>query len=197
MTEPRTMFENPNPGLGNIVSRRRSGPLFLIGYRGAGKTAVAKVLGATLGWHWIDADAFLEEKAGRTIRQIFSESGEQAFRDLESSILAELAQHDRQIVATGGGVVLREANRAHLKKGTVVWLRAPATVLWERMQTDATTAERRPNLAQGGLAEIEEMLAFRTPLYEACQDFTVDAADRTPAEIAETIASWLTTDRHA
>ena len=86
---------------------------------------------------------------------------------------------------------LRSENRARLKQGTVVWLKAPADVLWQRMQVDATTAERRPNLAQGGLAEIDELLRVRTPLYEACQDFTVDAAEQTPEQIATTIVQWL------
>ncbi len=95
------------------------------------------------------------------------------------------------VIATGGGVILREENRAALKRGAVVWLRAPAQVLWQRMQADATTAERRPNLAQGGLTEIEELLRVREPLYQACQDFAVDASKQTPEQIGEVIARWF------
>lgn len=163
--------------------------IFLIGYRGAGKTTVARLVAERLGWTWIDADALLEERAGRTIRQIFATDGEKAFRDLESALLDELGRLQDHVIATGGGVPLREENRARLKTGTVVWLKAPAEVLWQRLQGDATTAERRPNLAQGGLAEIEELLRVRTPLYEACQNLTVDAT-QTPAEIAEAICKF-------
>ena len=67
------------------------GPIFLIGYRGTGKTSVARALAAKLGMPWIDADAVLEERAGKSIRQIFADEGEAHFRDLESAVLGELA----------------------------------------------------------------------------------------------------------
>lgn len=169
----------------------RSRLLFLIGYRGAGKTTVARLVADQLGWAWIDADALLEERAGRTIRQIFAEEGEGSFRDRESALLDEMCRLDNHVIATGGGVILREENRLRLKRGAVVWLRAPADVLWQRMKTDITTAERRPNLTQGGLAEIEELLRVRTPLYEACQTFTVDAATLTPEQISQTVIQWM------
>src|SRR5262245_66283601 len=85
--------------------------IFLIGYRGSGKTTVAAEMSAQLGWPWHDADAELERRAGKTIKQIFAEQGEPAFRDLESTVLADLLIGDRQIAALGGGVVLREENR--------------------------------------------------------------------------------------
>jgi shikimate kinase len=158
--------------------------IFLIGYRGAGKTTVARLLAEKLGWRWLDADAVLEERAGKSIRQIFTDDGEPAFRDLESAVLRDLGTLEEHVIATGGGVVLREENRAILKKGIVVWLRAPADVLWQRMQSDLTTTERRPDLTQGGLAEVEEMLRVREPLYEACWDVVVEVENQTPADIA-------------
>ena len=161
--------------------------LFLIGYRGAGKTAIARLLADKLSWAWLDADCVLEERHGRTIRAIFAEEGEPAFRDKETAILADLSAKQEHVIATGGGVILRPENRALLKHGTVVWLKAPADVLWQRMQQDATTMERRPNLAQGGLAEVEELLRVRTPHYEACQDFTLDTEVRTPEQVADVI----------
>ena len=163
--------------------------VFLIGYRGSGKTTVAAALANRLEWHWIDADAELERRAGKTIKQIFAEQGEQAFRDLESQIIAEIAQSDRQIVACGGGVILREENRAALRQsGKCVWLRASPEALSKRIEGDLTTAERRPNLTgRGGLAEIRTLLAERTTLYEACADLQVDAEHRSPAEIADQI----------
>jgi shikimate kinase len=165
--------------------------LFLIGYRGTGKTTTARLLAERLGWSWRDADAVLEERHGKTIRQIFADEGEAGFRAKEAAILQELCGLHDHVIATGGGVILQPENRALLKQGTVVWLKAPAEVLWLRLQQDGTTAERRPNLVQGGLTEIEEMLRVRTPLYEACQHLTVDTAERTPEQVAATVAAWF------
>src|SRR3954469_21824342 len=96
--------------------------VFLIGYRGSGKSTVAAALAKQLGWPWMDADAELERRAGKTIKQIFAEQGELAFRDLESAVLADLVKPGRQIIALGGGVVLRDANRRLLAgRGKVVW----------------------------------------------------------------------------
>jgi shikimate kinase len=162
--------------------------IFLVGYRGSGKTTVAAVLAERLGWKWIDADAELERKQAKTIKQIFAEEGEPAFRNYETAILKELVAGDRRIVAFGGGIVLREANcQLLIENGKVIWLRAPAEVLYQRIMADGTTAERRPNLtAQGGIGEIRSLLAQREPLYAAVADLEVQAS-RPPAEIAETI----------
>ena len=170
--------------------------LFLIGYRGSGKTTVAAALAGELGWPWIDADAELERRAGKSIKQIFDDGGEPAFRDLESAVVADLAQRDQYVIALGGGAVLREQNRKALQgRGCVVWLRASPDTLAARIAADATTAERRPNLTgQGGLVEIRELLAVRTPIYEACADVTIDADGRTPAEIVREIVALLPAD---
>ncbi|HEX4150325.1 MAG TPA: shikimate kinase, partial [Pirellulales bacterium] len=88
----------------------------LIGYRGTGKTAVARALADRLGWQWLDADAELEARAGRSIAEIFAADGEEAFRNLESGVLAELGQRSRTVLATGGGVVLRDTNRELLAR---------------------------------------------------------------------------------
>jgi shikimate kinase len=167
--------------------------LFLIGYRGSGKSTVAAALSQQLGWPWLDADAELEGRAGKTIKQIFHEGGEQAFRDLESTVVTEVARHDRHIVALGGGAVLREENRQALAgRGSIVWLKASPKALLARIQDDATTAVRRPNLtADGGLAEIRKLLAERTPIYESCADLTIDTENKSPAEIAGEIVERL------
>ena len=97
--------------------------LFLIGYRGTGKSTVGPLLAAALGWQFLDADEHVERLARRTIAEIFAAEGEQGFRDLESAALAELCQGDGRVIATGGGVVLREFNRELLSTaGFVAWL---------------------------------------------------------------------------
>jgi shikimate kinase len=165
--------------------------LFLIGARGSGKSTVGRLIAERLGWHFCDADALLEERAGKSIRAIFNEEGEAGFRDREAALLEEIAGGCNQVVATGGGVVLRATNRELFRRGTVVWLDAPAETLWQRLQADVTTVERRPDLAQGGLAEIEDVLRVRQPLYEACADLRVGAGDRSAAEVADAIVAWL------
>jgi shikimate kinase len=163
--------------------------LFLIGYRGSGKTTVAAVLAEQLGWPWIDADAELESRAGMTIKRIFAEQGEPEFRDLESVVLQDLAARDKHVVALGGGVVLRPENRRLLKdRGKTVWLQASPAALLRRIGDDPTTTDRRPNLTgQGGLAEIRTLLHERTPLYTECADLTIDAENKSLAEIARQI----------
>lgn len=166
--------------------------IFLIGYRGTGKSTVARLLAARLGWDWLDADAVLEARHGRTIRQIFAEEGEAGFRAKEAAMLEELCRHERHVIATGGGVVLRPENRRLLtESGAVVWLTADPQTLWDRLRQDATTAERRPDLAQGGRAEVEELLRAREPLYAACAHQTVNTASRSPAEVVEAILSTI------
>jgi shikimate kinase len=162
--------------------------LFLIGYRGSGKTTVGRILADRLRWAFVDADGVLEERHRRTIREIFATEGESGFRDMESAILTDLCTRTNTVIATGGGVVLREANRQLLKRhGIVAWLKADATTLWARIKADPTTAERRPPLAGGGLAEIEHLLAVREPFYQVCADVVVPVEALSPEQAADAI----------
>ncbi len=167
--------------------------LLLIGYRGSGKSAVGRLLAERLSLAFFDADEELERRAGRSIAQMFAEQGEPYFRDLESQTLKDLAAQRGAVLSLGGGVVLRPENREVIRAaGTVVWLRASAATLHRRIEEDAATAARRPNLtAAGGLAEIEQLLAARTPLYEACADLPLDTDALSTAEVAEAILAKL------
>lgn len=169
--------------------------IFLIGYRGTGKSTVAKLLAEKRGWDWVDADAELEARRGRTIQQIFAAEGELGFRVMEAELLAELGTRERHVVATGGGVILREDNRARLKEGTCIWLTADADTIWQRLQVDPSTAQRRPPLTTGGKAEIDELLQRREPLYRVCADLEVSTAARSPADVVEEIESQLSASR--
>ena len=168
--------------------------IFLIGYRCTGKTTVAQLLAERLGWDWIDADEVLEARYGATIREIFASEGEVGFRDKEEKIIAELCQLRRHVIATGGGVILRETNRQQMRSaGKVVWLCANAETIWQRLQVDPSTAERRPPLTVGGLAEIEEALKIRDPIYRGCADFMVLTSYQTPEDVVEAIMvqDWI------
>lgn len=178
------------------LADQRTQRIALIGYRGAGKSTVARLLAERLGWDWIDADAVLEQRAGCTIRELFAAEGEAGFRSREAALLAELCARPRLVLATGGGVVLRADNRAVLRRSAwVAWLEAGAETLWRRLESDPASAARRPALAVGlapnaaasnSLAEMIELLKFREPLYRQCADAVV-AADGQPPVVADNI----------
>jgi shikimate kinase len=166
--------------------------VFLVGYRGTGKSTVARLLANHLGWPWVDADDLLEQRAGMTIRQVFETEGEAGFRRREAQVLEELCRLPPTVVATGGGVVLSGANRARLKAaGRVVWLKANPQTIRRRLENDRTTAERRPVLTVGGLAEIKELLRAREPLYRAVADLIIETTGRPPEEVAALIHQSL------
>lgn len=156
--------------------------LILIGYRGTGKTTLAEPLAARLGWTAVDADVELERRAGRTIKQIFDDGGEPEFRRIERETLVELLTKDRLVIAAGGGAILNAETRRDFKAaGPVVWLKASADTIEQRLYGDATTAQRRPNLtASGGRQEIEQLLAQREPLYRECATLEVATDEPLP-----------------
>lgn len=164
----------------------------LIGYRGSGKTSVARPLAARLGCDWIDADVLIEERAGRTIRQIFAESGEPEFRRREREVLAELLRRDRLVIAAGGGAVLNEETRRDMRAaGPVIWLQASVALLENRIAADKTTAERRPSLSGGGRDDISRLLAAREPIYRECATCTVNTDGLAVDEVVERIVEAL------
>ena len=171
--------------------------IFLIGSRGSGKTTVARGIAQRLGWTWLDADEVLEKGTGKSIREIFATEGEVGFRRRESAVLAGLCKLQRQVIATGGGVVLRPENRALLTHyGWCVWLTADVETLWQRLRDDPSTPERRPKLTVGGIEEIAEMLHKREAFYVQCANLTVSTSGRAPDGIvAEILERWALVPR--
>ena len=164
----------------------------LIGYRGSGKTTVAQSLAARLGWAWIDADAVVEETANCTIKEIFAAAGESGFRERERRALAELLTRRNLVLAAGGGAILNPQTRREMQAaGPVVWLRASVSELAARIDSDPTTAGRRPNLAGGGIDEISRLLAAREPLYRETASLSIDTEGLAVSEIVERIAVAL------
>ena len=171
----------------------RSRGLVLVGYRGTGKSTVGRLVAERLGRMFVDADATLEERLGRRIREIFTESGESFFRDREQENLAALMLDPGRVIATGGGVVLRANNRVALRHyGVVVWLTGRPDVLAERLRLDPSGTAARPALTPSGtLGEIVDVLKFRTPLYREVADLEVATDERGPSEVADAIVSQL------
>jgi shikimate kinase len=138
--------------------------IVLVGMMGSGKTSVGKELAKKLGWSFLDFDECIEKAQGRSISEIFSQAGEQYFRNLETQTIKEF-QGNNTVIATGGGVMQREENVEALQKiGTPVYLSANAEVLWARIQG----CEARP-LAQSGFGEFKERLERREPDYKRAE----------------------------
>lgn len=154
---------------------------------------MGRLLAAALGIPFADADAEIERRAGKTIKQIFDDDGEGAFRDMEEETIRDLLGRESLVLAAGGGAVMRERTRERIKTvGTTVWLHALPETLAERISRDTSTGARRPNLtAAGGLEEIRALVAEREPVYRAAADVTIDTEGRDPETIAAEIAAAL------
>ena len=165
----------------------------LIGFMGAGKSAVGRALAAAAGMDFVDLDSRIQQKAGRSISQIFSYDGEAAFRRIESQAVSEANGSENTVIACGGGVVLDQSNIEALKRNaTIVYLQAEPSVLLRRV---LNSPERRPLLqvvdpasAMGGL------LKRRLPLYEAAADLTIDTSALDIESVVKKIITELKTN---
>jgi shikimate kinase len=158
--------------------------IFLVGFMGAGKSTVGRMVADRLSLPFADLDEMVEQAAGRTVAQIWSGSGEAAFRTAESTALASLAPAEPSVVACGGGVVLADANRAALKSlGHVVYL----TVSAEEALARVGGGDTRPLLAGGGATVAQRLLEAREALYGAVADVVVSTTSRGPEDVADDV----------
>ncbi len=172
--------------------------VYLIGYRGSGKTTVGRALAGRMGWTTVDCDDLIEQAAQCTIRDIFQREGESGFRDREESVIRQLAEQATkkpQVVSLGGGAILRESNRARIcESGFRIWLTASAQTLVNRIRKDQSTAERRPALsAMNDYDEVVSVLEKRQPLYMSVAQKSVDTETLTVECICDEILAWLRT----
>jgi shikimate kinase len=161
--------------------------LVLVGYRGTGKSAVARRLAALLGMRVVSLDEELVRRAGASIPDLVAAHGWPHFRDLEEALCREFGAADGLIIDCGGGVVEREANFGSLRAGgRVFWLRATPTTIAARIGGDTS----RPSLTgrKTFIEEIEEVLDRRRPLYERMAHDHIDTDGRSPDELAHAIA---------
>ena len=140
---------------------------------GCGKSTVGRVLARHLDATFVDADTEIETRIGMPIRAFFEIQGEPAFRDVEQDVMAELTARDRQVIATGGGAVLRPANRDALRaRCKVFYLRATPEELFRRLRHDT----HRPLLQVGDpLKRLRDLYRERDPLYRQTAHYTAEA----------------------
>ena len=156
---------------------------------GAGKSSVGRCLQRRTGLARVDTDETLTTEFGMPIAQIFETHGEDKFRNAETDVLRKLAPNRPVIVVTGGGIVLRSENVDLLKQlGTVVWLTADETTLFER----ASRRNDRPLLQKENPRKVfSTLFKAREPLYAAAADLRVDTSGMSHDQVAETILNKI------
>ena len=161
----------------------------LIGYRGTGKSTIARLLAKDLGFGLIELDRVIDERAGEKIPEIVSKFGWEKFRDLETEFLADILKKDNTIFDLGGGVVEREENRKLIKDNcTVVWLKAKPEVIIQRIKEQM----HRPSLTGKSFTdEVPEVLARREPLYRGLAQIEIDTENKSPEQLAQEISQKL------
>jgi len=161
----------------------------LVGLPGAGKSAVGRRLGARLNTPFIDTDHVIEQRIGCTIRDFFDREGEAAFRDIEQAVIADLAAHPHGVLATGGGAVLREANRQQLRGHFhVIYLRSSPEDLFRRLRHDV----KRPLLQVADpLGRLRELHDARDPFYRETAHDVVDTGRPSIAVLVNLIVMQL------
>lgn len=160
--------------------------IVLVGMMGSGKTTVGRMLAARLSRPLLDSDEIIERREGRTVRDIFANDGEEAFRAIEAEVLKEsLASEGPSVIAAAGGVVLRSENRQALKESgaRVVWLRADPAILATRVKG----GPHRPLLDNDPAGTLLRMYEQREPLYREVADAIVTVDGRSVGDVVEAV----------
>lgn len=165
------------------------GGLYLVGLPGVGKTTVGRQLARRLQIPFVDSDQIIEERIGCSIRAFFEREGEVAFRDIEETVIDELTQGAPCVLSTGGGAVLRPANRRRLRqRGRVFYLRSTPDELIRRLRHDRT----RPLLQVADpAARLRELYAARDPLYRETAHYVIETGRPSVATLVNMILMQL------
>lgn len=166
--------------------------IVLIGYRGTGKSTVAKILGNRLGRKVMSTDAEIVKDAGQSIPHIVEQFGWDHFRELETQMCRKLQDQTDVVIDSGGGLILKEENVKILKaNGTFFWLTADVSTIIKRI-ADGT---QRPSLSgtKSFVEEIKDILKERTPKYQAAADHIIPTDQTSPDKIADSILSLIAT----
>lgn len=165
----------------------------LIGFMGTGKTVVGKVLAEKLGREFVELDSLIEQKAGKSIPDIFQQHGETAFREIEIEATKEVSKDNKLVIACGGGIVLNKINIDRLReRSRLVCLTASPKVILKRVSGDWG---KRPLLTVDNKAlNVRELLKFRKPFYDRAADITIDTSKLDAAFVVEQIIEKLKED---
>ena len=149
----------------------------LVGFMGTGKSSAGKLVAQQLGKQYIETDAMIEEKAGKSIPEIFSDDGELRFRELEIETIREASSNTDSVFSLGGGAVLNQINMMYMRLSSVIiCLTAHPDIIFERVSADGK--ETRPLLAkEDPLEEIKKLLATRAAFYEMATNLVIDTSD--------------------
>jgi shikimate kinase len=160
-----------------------------VGLPGSGKSTIARHLARALSWRFLDADVEIEREVGCRIAEVFERFGEERFREMEQEVIARLTCESDAVIATGGGVVLRESNRSMLReRSTVVYLRYAPEALVHRLKDDG----RRPLFRDCDVpTKLRQLFEERNPLYELVSHVVVDMANQPAGTAALAIRARL------
>ena len=159
--------------------------IFLIGFMGVGKSTIARILAKELGAELIEMDETIEAEAGMTINEIFEKYGEAHFRDLESTLVARIADKGGAIVSCGGGAVLREQNVENMKKnGRIVFLSATPETIYERVRYSTNRPLLNGNM---NVEYIAQLMERRRAAYENAADVVIATDGKDKREIVKEI----------
>jgi shikimate kinase len=163
--------------------------LALVGLPGSGKSTVGRQLARRLQLPFIDSDHVIEQRLGCSIRDYFAREGEAAFRDVEESVIGELTQAQSCVLATGGGAVLRPANRQRLREaGHVIYLRSSPEEVFRRLRHDTN----RPLLqVPDPMARLRELYEERDPLYRQTAHFVIETGRPSVSRLVNMILMQL------
>jgi shikimate kinase len=160
-----------------------------VGLPGSGKSTIGKQLAKRLDLRFFDSDLVIEQRMGCSIREFFEREGEQPFRDLEQAVVEELTQNTACVLATGGGVVLRQANRDNLyQRCQVVYLHSVPEEVFRRLRHD----QNRPLLQVADpLTRLKELYDVRDPLYREAAHFVVETGRPSVSTLVNMIVMQL------
>lgn len=163
--------------------------VYLVGLPGSGKTTVGRQLSRRLQLPFYDSDQVIVERLGCSIKEFFARQGEEAFRDVEASVIDELTQLPQAVISTGGGAVLRPANRVCLhSRGQVVYLQSSPEELARRLKHDT----QRPLLqVDDPLKRLRDLFAVRDPLYRETSHFVIETGRPSVASLVHMIVAQL------
>lgn len=159
--------------------------VFLIGFMGSGKSTIARLLATETGNELVEMDETIEAESGCSINQIFEMHGEAYFRDLETALVARIADKGSCIVSCGGGAVLRSENVESMKKnGTIIYLSATPETIYKRVRHSTNRPLLNGNM---NVEHITQLMEKRLPIYESAADVVIDVNEKEKVNIVKEI----------